>query len=390
MAKHSPIVLVRRQVANARLHNVCASSTLGIKALGGYNAPSALYGWPCQFTSVPRERWIWCKGCRVANPFWNRTEQRLRALWRLLIYMVAWRVLLYLLDSWLIPAGQGLAAPALVRTLHYAYYLLSVVGVTWLAARFVDRRSPASLGLALSRRWWAEMAVGLMLGTLLITLIFAAEWALGWLVVTDVWSAPAGQRFFAAILGPIAIFVVIGFAEELIFRGYLLRNCAEGLNGPLHARAALIAALLITSLLFGLYHVFNPNATWASTINLSLAGLMLGLPMVLTGRLAMPIGLHIAWNFAQANLFGFAVSGNNFSAVTLMRTTLTGPQAWTGGMFGPEAGLLGLIAIAIGVAAVWLGLRRIDGSVRLCTALAEYPVHAPATQPRPAALRHNP
>ncbi len=321
----------------------------------------------------------------LENPFWNRTERRLRALWRLLIYIVAWRALLVLLDRWLIPTNPGLAAPALVRTLHYLYYLVSVVGVTWLAARLLDRRSLAALGMGQSRRWWLEMALGLLLGILLISLVFALEWALGWVEVTSAWSAPGtGQPFVVALLVPLAIFVVIGFCEELVFRGFLLRNSAEGLRGLLGARGAVIGAWLISSLLFGLYHLFNPHTTWVSTLNLAVAGLMLGLPMVLTGRLALPIGLHITWNFAQANLFGFAVSGNDFSQVTLLRTTVTGPLLWTGGAFGPEAGLLGLIAMALGAAAIWLLLRRLDGGVRICTELAHYHA-ANAAQPEPLA-----
>ncbi len=335
----------------------------------------------------------------MANLFWNRSERRLRALWRILLYIFVWRALLFALDRLLIPAGQGLAArpgpvavPALMRTLHYAWYLVSVVGVTWLAARYVDRRRPQTLGLQLSKRWWWEMAAGLLLGLLLISLVFVVEWALGWVRVTDVWSMNVPDKpFFVGLLGPLAIFVVIGFCEELMFRGYLLRNSAEGLHGALGAQRAIIGAWLISSLLFGLYHVFNPHATWFGTFNLFVAGLMLGLPMVLTGRLAMPIGLHITWNFAQANLFGFAVSGNNFSGVSLLRTTVTGPTSWTGGAFGPEAGWLGLIAIALGIAAVGLWLRWSEGRVTIASSLALPPTTVRAAHSRqpPASVQQN-
>ncbi len=294
-----------------------------------------------------------------------------------------------LLDRLLIPAGVGLAArpgplavPALVRTFHFAYYLISVVGVTWLAARFLDRRPLRTLGLDLSRSWWRDLTAGLLLGVVLMSAVFAVEWALDWVAVTGDFAARTSTvRFVPALLGPLAIFVVIGFCEELMFRGYLLRNSAEGLNGLLGPRGAVVGAWLISSLLFGAYHAFNPHATWVSTFNLFAAGLLLGLPMILTGELALSVGLHIAWNFAQGNLFGFPVSGNDFSGVTLLRTDVSGPILWTGGAFGPEAGLLGLSVISLGMVAVWLWVRHAHGQAHICTALATYPAKLDPVEP---------
>ena len=98
-----------------------------------------------------------------------------------------------------------------------------------------------------------------------------------------------------------------------------------------------------------------------STFNIFAVGvLVFGLAYLLTGELAIPIGFHIAWNFFQGNVYGFPVSGNNFRTAVFVAVEQGGPDLWTGGACGPEAGLLGLGAIVVGAALIvgWVRLRR--------------------------------
>jgi hypothetical protein len=158
----------------------------------------------------------------------------------------------------------------------------------------------------------------------------------------------------------------------MLSRGYHLLNLAEGLNLPnISPTNALLVAWLLSSSLFGVLHAFNPNATAISTFNLMVAGLFLGLGFVLTRSLAIPIGLHITWNFFQGNVFGFPVSGTNAGA-TFIAVQQGGPDLLTGGAFGPEAGLIGLAAIALGTALTVGYVRMFYGEVRLQTELAAY------------------
>ena len=314
--------------------------------------------------------------------FWNPIEKRLRAGWRILIYTLLWifapAVVARLIGSWLamplisvLPTVAGLAPHAVAVMLKLVVVLL----VTWGAALWLDRRPVTDYGLRLSAHWWLDFAFGLALGATLMAFVFLVEWLAGWIVVTDLFRvALPGVRFAAAMMGGVLLFVVVGITEELLARGDHLRNLAEGFHGLVGGpRRALVLAWLLSSSFFGLLHIFNPNATWQSTLALMVAGLLLGFGFVLTGSLAIPIGLHISWNFFQGNVFGFPVSGNLFDSATVFTIEQRGPTVWTGGAFGPEAGLLGLIAMLLGAVLILLWVRWRYGVARLQARLAIYP-----------------
>ena len=115
----------------------------------------------------------------------------------------------------------------------------------------------------------------------------------------------------------------------------------------------------------------NANATWLSTFNVGLAGIMLAASVLWTGQLGLAMGLHLSWNFCQGNLFGFPVSGNDAGARVIALDQLGDPLV-TGGDFGPEAGLVGIAAMLVGVGlqAAWVRLTR--GEVTLARGLARY------------------
>jgi membrane protease YdiL (CAAX protease family) len=321
--------------------------------------------------------------------FWNTDEHRVRALWRLIGQLL-------ILLAIALPTQIGLGAVALmIRTaqggitaspmtllesplviaLATLAILAAVVASVWLAGRLLDRRSFADFGFHVNQNWWRDLGFGLFLGAILMLLIFLIELSAGWLSVTGTFTTQVPNApFFLAILPPLITFVAVGIYEELLSRGYHLRNMAEGLNwnviGP---RWAIVIATLISSALFGLAHLANPNASFISSFNIFVAGaVLLAVGYLLTGELAIPIGVHITWNFFQGNVFGFPVSGADFGSATFISIQQGGPDVWTGGAFGPEAGLLGLGGILLGgvMTAAWVRWRY--GRVGLYTKLAEY------------------
>lgn len=333
----------------------------------------------------------------IKNIFWNEEQHRLRAWWRLSIQAIL--LLFFLLGAQIVvgilaafgmllgwePALETLTdlqaiqqlmvqAPWVMMLLQLSMTVAITLSV-WVSGRILDRRSFAGFGLRLSSDWWRDLGFGLLLGAVLMLLIFLVQLAAGWVSVTETFSTREPEAtFLVAILPPLITFLAVGFHEELWSRGYQLRNLAEGLNwsviGP---RGAIILATVATSGLFGLLHALNPNATAISTLYLSVAGIFLAAGYLVTGELAIPVGLHITWNFFQGNVFGFPVSGTDFTSATVLRIEQSGPDVWTGGAFGPEAGFLGLAAMLLGILLTVLWVRWRYGTISLHLPLAQTP-----------------
>ena len=193
-------------------------------------------------------------------------------------------------------------------------------------------------------------------------LIFVSQLALGWIEITGVFSVPdGGIPFLPAIFMPLLGYLAVGLAEEVWVRGYVLTNLAEGFQNTFSKSVLAVgSAAAIQAVLFGVLHANNPHASLLSTLNITLGAGMFALGYLLTGELAIPIGLHIAWNFFQGNVFGFPVSGGSSQAAKVFSIHQAGPELWTGGNFGPEAGLLGLLGFVVTSAAVitWAALRQ--------------------------------
>ena len=319
----------------------------------------------------------------MPNPFWNSEERRLRALWRLSLQVVLMLILQTIAGVAIIAispqAIQALADPAKLTQGSFPAILstlatfLAIVLSIWFAGKWLDHRTFKEFGLNLNSKWWVDLFFGLVLGAVLMTLIFLVELAFGWVTIKGTFqSASPDQSFGLTAIYGVFFFLAVGIQEGLMYRGYMLRNLAEGLNLPwLTPQSALILGYLISSIAFGGFHILNPDATMVSTINIMIAGLFLGLGLLLTGELAIPIGLHITWNYFEGIVFGFPVSGIT-SAGNFLAIQQSGPLQWTGGVFGPEAGLIGLVAMLVGAGLILAWVRWRRGKIALQTNLAEY------------------
>lgn len=270
--------------------------------------------------------------------FTNPQDGRPRAGWRLFIQFI---VMVILLGLWQIFAqavlggwpGQG----SLAIILGGIFVVLSI----WIAAKLMDRRGLSEYGLILSRHWWKELGAGIGLGFLGMTMLFMIMWLAGWIdFVGWGWEQSHSYPYVVLFIGYFCAMAAVGFYEELLARGYQTKNLAEGLEYWFDGRTAALFAVAGSSVIFGLLHIGNPHASWISTLNITLAGVLLGLPFIISNSLALPIGLHFSWNFFQGGIYGFAVSGNP-ARESIIQITVEGPEYLSGGRFGPEGGFIG-------------------------------------------------
>lgn len=228
----------------------------------------------------------------------------------------------------------------------------TIAVTTLLAAWYLDRREIADIGLALDGYWWRDFAAGLGLGVALIGGAYLAGVVLGVYDPRLSPSGPSGYPVVVWLVAMVGVMCVVGVYEELLLRGYLLTNLAEGLTALVGLRGAVVGALAISSLGFGALHGANPNATAVGVVTIALAGVLLGLGYVCTDSLALPIGVHITWNLTHV-LLGVPVSGLDLG-IRVVETSVSGSRLIHGGSFGPEGGLLGLATTVCGcVFVVW-------------------------------------
>lgn len=232
---------------------------------------------------------------------------------------------------------------------------VQLIGVTlsvFLARRFLDKRSFSSLGLQFNHRAAADLLVGMVIAFFMMGLVYGIGLSLGWITFDGyAWEFDSTPAIFAQVGIALLTFILIGWSEELLSRGYQLQNFAAGLN--------LTWGVILSSAIFGMLHLANFNATWEGVLGIFFAGLFFSYGYLRTKQLWLPIGLHLGWNFFEGVVFGFPVSGMEF--YRLVRISVSGPELWTGGRFGPEAGLLLVPALLLGILLIFVYTRKRAG-----------------------------
>lgn len=266
-------------------------------------------------------------------------DGRIRAGWRLLMQLVL-TVLVYIPFHLVASEFGG-------QNLQIIAGGVAVTLAVWAAGHAFDKRPLKDFGLHMNVQWWHDCLNGILLATFVMTLLVLFQWLMGWIEFTGFGWDRASQRSFVGMLGGYVLaMAVVGFYEELWSRGYQLRNLTEGFYTGNNRNIAGALAIGISSLVFGILHMGNPNATLLGIIVILLAGVMLAVPFVVTGQLGYSVGLHFAWNAVQGAVYGLPVSGIRFRQ-SILQFEAVGPELWTGGRFGPEGGLLGVAGVLL-------------------------------------------
>jgi membrane protease YdiL (CAAX protease family) len=216
-------------------------------------------------------------------------------------------------DRPLIAIGTTVCMAVAALVVYYAY------------GRIIEGREVTELS---THRMGREWATGALIGAALITSCVLILLGLGMYRIE-------GLNPASFLIPAVAMAISAGTFEELFFRGMLFKSVED--------MAGSWIALIVSSLVFGFVHLLNPEGTIVGAIYISIeAGLLLAAAYLLTRRLWLAMGVHMAWNYTLSAVFSGVVSGG-VSDPGLIRAVFDGPDLLTGGSFGLESSIFALV-----------------------------------------------
>lgn len=220
------------------------------------------------------------------------------------------------------------------------FSLLGTFLVIWLFMKNVDKEKFINLGFQIKNRL-KEFNIGIVIGGIIMSI--------GYLLLILLNEIHFQKIIFdiKEILLSIILYVIVAVMEEVLLRGYILRNLMISFNK--------YVALIISSIIFAVMHGFNPNIDLFSMTNIFLAGILLGISYIHTKNLWFPIALHLSWNLFQT-IFGFNVSGQDF--YSLIEFSINENTILNGGAFGFEGSILSVISMIITIIGIWIYYNR--------------------------------
>lgn len=254
---------------------------------------------------------------------------------------MGWRILLFfvltfvgvLLFSFMVPSELPLGTLPI---------LLGSVLAGW-AVLGLDGRTPGALGFYLAPVGAKELALGLLLGVGVGVCVAVGMFGSGALR----WTTDAGDGLGYLLMSGKSLwfFTVPAAGEEALMRGYLFQALAEVWGGGW--------ALWVTSFLFGILHLGNPNTSWVGLLNIVVAGLFLGVVYLKTASLWWATGAHLGWNWTHGFLADLPVSGLELIDAPLLEPVTGGPDWLSGGSFGPEGSIVSTMVLLVATVLLW-------------------------------------
>ena len=213
--------------------------------------------------------------------------------------------------------------------------------VLFLMMRVVDREKFIQMGFQWQGRS-IDIIFGILAGLILIFIGFMLLYLMGNMKILGI------SLDVRNLMILILIFLLVAFAEEMLMRGYVLKNLMLSMNK--------FVALVLSSLMFSAMHFFNPDFSLFSFIGIFVAGIALGATYIYTKNLWFPIAFHFSWNLFQS-LVGFNVSG--LDAYSIVEASPQGAERLSGGSFGFEGSVFSVLFEIIMIAMIFMHFKRI-------------------------------
>lgn len=209
--------------------------------------------------------------------------------------------------------------------LHIIALAIAGIAVYVSYAHFIERRTVSELALPGMAQ---QLGLGLLIGASLYAACIMILMALGIYRIV-------GLNPLSYLIPALGMVLSSGIYEELLFRGVLFGSVERWFGSW--------AALVVSSLAFGLVHLMNPQGTMEGALFIAVeAGILLAAAYMLTRRLWLSMGFHLSWNYTQSAIFSGIVSGTD-AQQGLIQSTINGPDWLTGGTFGVESSVLALL-----------------------------------------------
>jgi membrane protease YdiL (CAAX protease family) len=207
--------------------------------------------------------------------------------------------------------------------------------------KFIDSESFEEMGVT-SFRAGQLFGAGALVGIIII--------ASGFLILLQMNEIVPARNEVATtgMIKGVFLYLLVALNEELLMRGYVQVNLSRSFNR--------YVAILLTSSLFALLHIFNMGITDIALLNLTLSGILLGINFLFIKNIWYSVGLHFTWNYVQGFIFGFHVSGVNNPS--LLEVNYYQPGIWNGGAFGFEGSVICTILSVVAIIAMYFYFKK--------------------------------
>jgi uncharacterized protein len=279
---------------------------------------------------------------RIASAFAG--PQGIRAGWRWLIFLAiligcATLLVVVCVAVGLLHLRAGQQAPQTLTAsnaaLQEAIFVISMFVGTVIMSK-VENRPMGRYGLparqAFGRLFWLGVVWGFVAVTATLVLIAALHgFSFGKVTLSG-----RPLIHYAALWG--FAFLLTGFFEEFVFRGYSQFTLATGMG--------FWPAAVLLSVLFGIIHLGNTGEALSGALSVVAIALFFCFTLRRTGSLWFAVGLHAAWDYGETFIYGVPDSGM-VARGHLLDSSFHGPRWLTGGSVGPEASVACFVIIGL-------------------------------------------